>query len=760
MAELFKVNAPVRKPLYEGVQGENEARSIQFDITPWVEELGDGAVTATAKRSQDSQPYPVTVTKDGTTVTWKPTSTDTAFAGVGSFQLEYTVDSVLAKTCIWSTMVAPSLDPAGDPPDPYDNWLAEMRQIAADALQDAQDADASADAAASSAEESAGAAQEVFDPVVEKMVLKESDNLSKSDSDWTSGYYMAPNGSAGASSGMAYSAKIPVSEGDVVRCYANRGGTFSLQNLRFVCAYDASDTAQSSKGSNADSPTYTVPSGITHVIVTVRELSNYDYCVLLNKTTTEFIPYFDPYYVAEYNFIDEAMKEYEPPAVTPKGYNLLKNCESGVGAYYASGNTISYMADSTFRYFIMDVKKNTVYYFTFGTPRFYILVDENGNVVGSGNGGVYTTYLETGDAVKLYFTQYASDVSAGVVGVIEGYCGTLDGLQKPSFVSDVSLLLQNNKYACAMPRKELLFTQGIEETIYLKNMFSLNPDLLNAYLLVPEGARTEKGFNYTNVHTNNSVNGYRFKVYDSAMAKVDSVDLCPFKVIAKNLSSCSALVLGDSQIEQGRITQNMLDTFTADGKTLTLLGTRGTAPNLTEGRSGWSAGDYCTVASKAGVPNLFWNASTEEFDFSYYMSNQGYSSVDFVIINLAGNDLYNAGIEDEQMITNTVGYIFEIIESILTFNASQKIILNLAPATTWDPTKAINTAWVVRNIYVRYNNIMQVLRYKYPNNIHTSYTHLVVDPETDLADHIHENANGYKKMADELINQINQWQNQ
>lgn len=141
-------------PLFEGVQGENEARSIQFDVTPWVEELGDGAVTATAKRSQDSQPYPVTVTKDGNTVTWKPTSTDTAFAGVGSFQLEYTVDSVLAKTCIWSTMVAPSLDPAGDPPDPYENWLAEMRQIAADAMQSAADAEQSAEDAAQSAAES------------------------------------------------------------------------------------------------------------------------------------------------------------------------------------------------------------------------------------------------------------------------------------------------------------------------------------------------------------------------------------------------------------------------------------------------------------------------------------------------------------------------------------------------------------------------------------------------------------------------------
>ena len=145
MADIYKVNTPIRKPLFEGVQGENEARSIVFDITPWVEELGDGVVTATAKRSQDSQPYPVTVTKDGNVVTWKPTSTDTAFAGVGSFQLEYTVDSVLAKTCIWSTMVAPSLDPAGDPPDPYDNWLAEMRSIEAAAIQAADDAEDSAE---------------------------------------------------------------------------------------------------------------------------------------------------------------------------------------------------------------------------------------------------------------------------------------------------------------------------------------------------------------------------------------------------------------------------------------------------------------------------------------------------------------------------------------------------------------------------------------------------------------------------------------
>ena len=230
MAELFKVNAPVRKPLFEGVQGENEARSIQFDIEPWVTELGDGVVTATAKRSQDSQPYPVTVTKDGNIVTWKPTSTDTAYAGVGSFQLEYTVDSVLAKTCIWSTMVAPSLDPAGDPPDPYDNWLAEMRSIEANAIQAADDAEDSADAAAASAASIAGDHNELINirvgadgatytsagDAVREQVSFLSHPLSESvEYDISDGYYSNTNGVPQTPSSYwlnKYTSKVDISE--------------------------------------------------------------------------------------------------------------------------------------------------------------------------------------------------------------------------------------------------------------------------------------------------------------------------------------------------------------------------------------------------------------------------------------------------------------------------------------------------------------------------------------------------------------------
>lgn len=145
MATVFKVNEHVRKSLFEGMQLENDSRSIQFDITPWVEELGEGVVTAVAKRSVDSAPYPVVVTRDGNTVTWKPSRADTGYEGNGEFQLVYTVGEAVAKTCVFHVYVDRSLVGAGDPPDPISDYIDEMREIAADAIQAAQDADESAD---------------------------------------------------------------------------------------------------------------------------------------------------------------------------------------------------------------------------------------------------------------------------------------------------------------------------------------------------------------------------------------------------------------------------------------------------------------------------------------------------------------------------------------------------------------------------------------------------------------------------------------
>ena len=141
MATIYKVDCPTRKPIFIGVQEENESNFIQFDITPWVEKHGAGAATANAKAPNSTEPYPVTVQRDGNIVTWKPKTADVAIEGTGAFQLIYTVGEVVARTQIWTTNIGPSLIGSGDPPDPISDYIDEMREIAADAIQAAQDAE-------------------------------------------------------------------------------------------------------------------------------------------------------------------------------------------------------------------------------------------------------------------------------------------------------------------------------------------------------------------------------------------------------------------------------------------------------------------------------------------------------------------------------------------------------------------------------------------------------------------------------------------
>lgn len=82
---------------------------------------------------------------------------------------------------------------------------------------------------------------------------------------------------------------------------------------------------------------------------------------------------------------------------------------------------------------------------------------------------------------------------------------------------------------------------------------------------------------------------YRSKVTDlveaSAICNIQRVALAQGTGLTKKV-----LVIGDSLINAGVITQTLLDD--AGAPNITLQGTRGTAPNLHEGRGGWSIDDY------------------------------------------------------------------------------------------------------------------------------------------------------------------------
>lgn len=150
----------------------------------------------------------------------------------------------------------------------------------------------------------------------------------------------------------------------------------------------------------------------------------------------------------------------------------------------------------------------------------------------------------------------------------------------------------------------------------------------------------------------------------------------------KASGSISILTIGDSKVEIGHtISKTLYELFSADGVTCNLLGTNGTTYK-DEGHSGWSAKEYARNATfgAGNTPNKFWNPSTNKFDFSYYMNQQGYSSVDVVNFNVGTNDMgrvTSGEVTEEQII----GYYEEIVASIKAYNPNVIVCIGLMEST-------------------------------------------------------------------------------
>ena len=147
--------------IYIGYAGENEAEEVVFDVLGWSELYGAG-VFQLVVQPPVGVPYIVNVTTGSGTVTWSVTNTDTAVKGVGKAQLCYYVDEILAKSQVWTTKVLESIGTTGEPPDPYETWLSDLQDLAAETQQNAEsaagskaDAETAATNAASSEREAA-----------------------------------------------------------------------------------------------------------------------------------------------------------------------------------------------------------------------------------------------------------------------------------------------------------------------------------------------------------------------------------------------------------------------------------------------------------------------------------------------------------------------------------------------------------------------------------------------------------------------------
>jgi hypothetical protein len=114
-----------------GLQGENEVTAVEFDLAAFVTEFGSGQPVLYVRRCADESPYLSELSVDGTKATWTVTGADTAKSGHGKAQLAYYVGEQIAKTVVYTTYVAPSVEQGDVPPDPYESYLERMAEIGA-----------------------------------------------------------------------------------------------------------------------------------------------------------------------------------------------------------------------------------------------------------------------------------------------------------------------------------------------------------------------------------------------------------------------------------------------------------------------------------------------------------------------------------------------------------------------------------------------------------------------------------------------------
>lgn len=175
----------------------------------------------------------------------------------------------------------------------------------------------------------------------------------------------------------------------------------------------------------------------------------------------------------------------------------------------------------------------------------------------------------------------------------------------------------------------------------------------------------------------------------------------------------SLIVLGDSTTASGIAITKLNENFSDDVMSISTLGTRGTAPNNHEGRSGWTFNAYFNPPNDAdvalGIENPWYNPTTHTFDANYYFTTTGIAKPDWLFINLGINDTFSYTNDAALLsaITTIKGQCDSMIASILSASPSTKIglCLTIPPNDSQDAFGKAYKTMQTRDRYKRNNFI-------------------------------------------------------
>ncbi len=155
--------------LFLGRTGENDFRTVRFDVSRWAGDLA-GATFQLVYQRPDGQMYPVSGTACGEFVFWTVSETDLAVPGTGVVELRLSSGSVQGRAAAIGCEIQSSLSgQCAPPPDPEPSWIREVLD-AADKAEAAADSIRSLTVSAKEVSPGAPAAAE-YDPGTGKMVI-------------------------------------------------------------------------------------------------------------------------------------------------------------------------------------------------------------------------------------------------------------------------------------------------------------------------------------------------------------------------------------------------------------------------------------------------------------------------------------------------------------------------------------------------------------------------------------------------------------
>lgn len=258
-------------------------------------------------------------------------------------------------------------------------------------------------------------------------------------------------------------------------------------------------------------------------------------------------------------------------------------------------------------------------------------------------------------------------------------------------------------------------TEGIELNVYFENITE-DWTQYDWDITCTKGAQWARGFKLTPTASDAGT-------YPLTITATDKDGNSTSKTTSLIITAASAgsgversvIVLGDSTTNNGTAVTKLNENFADDVMSVSTLGTRGTAPNNHEGRSGWKLSDYFTVEyidytdERGHVENPFYNPTSETFDADYYFANSGIAKPDWFFINMGINDTFSFATDDtvDAQITTCINYVTSAITSIKSASPSTKIgvCLTIPPNHSQDAFGKAYDNGQTRNRYKRNNTL-------------------------------------------------------